>query len=135
MKEIQTNNGVILLVMEVPEAAYDFEIDIINYFPQIFYSYYTNKGILDFPLTDSNSSNKESFKILGKLSQISEEDCKRFVNQHPATLFYFNYRYKNLNEVFAIHYELIAKESFISLLQSNDIDVSNEEKILLIEKL
>ena len=101
MRKINNN----LLVVEVPETS-DIEETIDN-----------------LNLSGNN-------KYLGKLSEISEEDCKRFVENKIRK--YYNYSvFQQLEELMCD----TAKESLISLLQANDIDTSNEDKILIIEVL
>ena len=129
-KEIETENGRIL-VIEVPEDAYDFELDYVNYTPQVFVNYGTKKGTLDFPLTDGNNLDNLKFKILGKLSELSEEECSRFVEFYKSEKVYRNY-VGLLDQAWDCGNS--AKKSLISLLQSHKINVTDLNTILLIQK-
>ena len=108
MKEIQTKSGKILCV-EVPEDS-DVEeiIDNLN-------------------LSGDN-------KYLGKLSELIDEDCEEFVELLPSNM-YKNYKWPEdkvrLTGIQPIN--ATAKESFISLLQSEG--VNTEKNIIVIEKL
>ena len=105
MKEIQTKSGDILCV-EVPEDS-DVEeiIDNLN-------------------LSGNN-------KYLGKLSELIDEDCEEFVELLPSNM-YKNYKWPEdkvrLTGIQPIN--ATAKESFISLLESEGIDTSREYLVI-----
>lgn len=131
MKTIKTQNKE-LIVVEVPEDAYDFILQ--------------NRLVTCILYTDNEKSDNIirfdeilNCEILGKLSELPEEECSRFVEkiEKPA-----QYRsefpngkipyYKSYTDGY---YYSKAKESLISLLQANGVDTSNQNTILLIEKI
>lgn len=73
-------------------------------------------------------------KYLGKLSELIDEDCEEFVELLPSNM-YKNYKWPEdkvrLTGIQPIN--ATAKQSFISLLQSNGIDTGKE--LLIIEVL
>lgn len=120
MKTIKTQSNSILAI-EVPENASDFQI--IHDKTRVAY-FYPNYKRFDLP-------NKSEYKILGKLSELEDEELERFVEHSKKSLTNENtwrdYRFDEWEECFDV------KESFISLLQSNGIDTSKE--LLIIEIL
>ena len=148
MEEIQTKSGKILCV-EIPEDTVWWEImennlgrfitETLN-LNQQFLKYGKSSVIFDKEVKNIVYYNPDSFhlpkgrwEIVEKLSELTDKDCEEFCFKHPATLNYFNYRYHRHSEgIFSIHYELTAKESFISLLQSEGIDTNKEHLILKI---
>ena len=139
MKTVKTNSKD-LMVVEVPEDAYDFKIEVDFLF------YRDNKTSIWNEGTPINIPDGK-YKILNKLSEVSEEECKRFVESYieevgwsfrpetiiPTITLYCNYKIKKPIPIAMLCNT--AKESLISLLQSNRVDCSNLSKILLIEKL
>lgn len=73
----------------------------------------------------------DALDVLGKLSQLEDEEFERFVEHSKKSLTNENtwrdYRFDEWEECFDV------KESFISLLQSNGMDTSKE--LLIIEIL
>ena len=73
-------------------------------------------------------------KILGKLSELIDEDCEEFVKLLPSNM-YKNYKWPEdkvrLTGIQPIN--ATAKQSFISLLQSEGIDTN--KNLLIIEVL
>ena len=136
----QINN---LIVVEVPEDAYDFEISM---FDTVRAKNIKDKLIRICDLDPDNTFEKNC-RILGKLSELSEEECKRFVSRFQSVMWklpdvyfdFLNFKYENLMEEIRNYSVNIlfpfetAKESLISLLQSNGIDTS--KNLLIIEVL
>lgn len=116
----QINN---LIVVEVPDDAYDFKIWRTGITMDRSGVYYVickprNERVAKF-------SEKENIEILGTLSDLSEEECSRFVSKGYS-------KYKNYKEIYEYNFET-AKESLISLLQSDGVDTT--KNLLIIEKL
>ena len=129
-----------LIAVEVPEDAYDFEWttnqSVIPYIPEL--SYFVKCKTTGYPQGESINIGFP-FNILGKLSELSEEECKRFVQFKSLKLLnveaghkgFMNYKKSNSE---ATYFTLdTAKESLISLIQSQGIDTSKE--LLIIEIL
>lgn len=140
MKTIQTQSKE-LIVVEVPEDAYDLSIHHLNEEDDNTGENYTvlrcfHSGITTFELSENKHID---CKILGKLSELSEEECSRFVIKGGIGT-YKDYCY-NLGKidkigVFGALLEMkfkTAKESLISLLQSHGVDTT--KNLLLIEKI
>ena len=130
MKQLQTE-GNDIIVIEVPKDAYN-------------YRFYINGALLYDTISKKDNTlfnimehfNHIKCKILGKLSELTEEECSKFVhkmigNNPPEQEIKFRGKYYNYLD-YTI-YCLTAKDSFISLLQSNEIDTNNN--LLLIEVL
>jgi len=115
-----------LILLEVPEGAFNFTFDthrkIISAFEPSDY---------DSDIDWFSEKLPDNCKILGKLSEISEEDCAKFVNTfdkprpNKPQLDYIDYTGKAWFDT--------AKESLISLLESHEIDIN--KSLLLIEKI
>jgi hypothetical protein len=107
-------------------------------------------GIIEIPENSTNDlkhyynlelNNNELIytnKVLGKLSELTDKDCEEFVEiykivetgltkSNPIKLFKY---YQD-----ELEYVYTQKASFISLLQSEGIDTSNEDKLLIIKIL
>ena len=126
MKEIQTKSGKILCV-EVPDDAYSIRFiptgDLVYKVKDEPYQSLTNvmKGRVSI-----------TCKLIGKLSELTDKDCEEFVE--------FNYPFDGqYDKVFRNYLKLArnylfnsAKESFISLLQSEGIDTGKEYLIIRI---
>lgn len=129
MPTIQTQNKE-LLVVEVPEDALEDRWFIV-------YNVKRNSFSVEFQTNKDNiyvdlKTDKDCY-ILGKLSELSEEECSRFVEF--AKHFYKDYLCK-YNVDLGLQYKLTdAKESLISLLQSHGVNTENQNTLLLIEKL
>jgi len=92
---------------------------------------FTKRALILFGYKDKD------YKILGKLSELTDEDLVEFIElvgndfnnkgEHLRCVFK-NYNNNNLSF-------RSTKESFISLLQSEDIDTSEEDKLLIIKML
>ena len=143
MKTIDTISGKVLVV-EVPEKDISIpEIPLnkiqfgLHNGENPFVNFYTNWGTekhLGIRHIYNVILPKGNYKILGKLSEISEEDCERFVLGGFCSTNGCNIYKDYIKETSWSGFE-IAKESLISLLQSNGIDTSKESEILLIEVL
>lgn len=105
MKEIQTKSGKILCV-EIPD-------DTLNW------------QSLNITLDWSKH------KIVGKLSELIDEDCEEFIELLPSNM-YKNYKWPEdkvrLTGIQPIN--ATAKGSFISLLESEGIDTSREYLVI-----
>lgn len=137
MKTIKTQNKE-FIVIKVPEDAYDFDIIIskskhpLN--NRLEYKIPAPIGQTKWGWYDKSLRLKTgNHKILGKLLELSEEECSRFVE----FLFYNSINmFKNYKYPVTTSYPFLsAKESLISLLQSEGVDTSNPRTILLIEKI
>ena len=125
MKEIQTKSGEILIV-EVPEDAYD-----IRFIPT---------GDLIYKITDKpyqslfnvmKGRTSIRCELIGKLSELTDKDCEEFVELTPTGLFkLYNWSKEKVDELGIQPVTYSAKDSFISLLQSENIDVSKEYLII-----
>lgn len=109
MKEIQTKFGKILCI-KVPESASN---DLIHYY---------NLELVGSELIYIN-------KVLGKLSELTDKDCEEFVEFCNKQRIYRNY-VGLLDQAWDCSNS--AKESFISLLQSEDINTKKEHLIIKI---
>ena len=142
MKEIQTKSGKILCV-EIPEDVTWWEsienilgsfltkvLDLPQYFLQ--YGKVNEKG---YSQVYYNSDNfylpKGKWNIIGKLSELTDKDCEEFVELLPSNM-YKNYKWPEdkvrLTGIQPIN--ATAKESFISLLESEGIDTSKEYLVI-----
>lgn len=154
MQQIKTHNNIELICIEVPEDAWGFQFISIDYdFSFVLKDYAFLKNSLYYNL-DLNAPISEGImefvkleipvselKILGKLSELSEEECSRLVEFFQSSrtnkIYYKNYvssKEKNDNIAFS-SYKGDVKDSLISLLQSQGIDTSNLNTLLLIEKM
>jgi hypothetical protein len=160
MKQIKTKSGEILIV-EVPEDTTwwsiienklgDFttkELDL----PQQFLQYGKSSIIFGKQVNNQVYYNPNSFylpkgkwKIVGKLSELTDKDCEEFVEWDDCSddfdpnilkICYKNYIGNGEFEDSLENWNIsTAKESFISLLQSEGINTSNEDKLLIIKLL
>lgn len=128
-KIIKTQNNE-LIVVEVPEDACKFIKDNDEICHYIMYSVNVTETSEDVIATTDLEFDFD-FKILGKLSELSEEECDRFVVKVMNNQHYQNYNYKNIVD----RWVKTAKASLISLLQANGVDCSNLNTLLLIEKI
>ena len=143
MKEIQTKSGKILCV-EIPEDVTWWEsienilgsfltkvLDLPQYFLQ--YGKVNEKG---YSQVYYNSDNfylpKGKWNIIGKLSELTDKDCEEFVDK----LTFMGTGLSNAEEMYKFYLPTVsfpiisAKESFISLLESEGVDVSKEYLII-----
>lgn len=135
MKSIKTNNKEILVV-EIDKDSYNFNNDL--QMPQIDYLIEVN-GILFNDCIMLRDYWHNSIKIIGKLSELTHNDCKELVESDSfldtgdfglgAVTYYRSYP-NELKDSFDL--DLDAKESFILLLQSEGIDLTKEYLILMI---
>lgn len=130
MTTIKTHNNIELIALEVPENINKFWIHFESISGETRVVQDTN-GLTTWDLCLEEGLHLDKYKILGKLSEISEEECERFVVKVMNNQHYQNYNYKSIVD----RWVKTAKESFISLLQSNGIDTNNQNTLLLIEKL
>ena len=145
MKTIKTKDKE-LLVVEVPKLAFYFDW---NYCKKN-YDDFNNPRIQIYWETEddrvggivTNFKSAEDFDILGKLSELADEQCEEFVdllhdNSYIEDIkcwsgkFYYNYK-----QVPGMMNQLMytAKQSFLSLLQSEGIDTTKECLIIIINK-
>ena len=117
--------------MEVPKLAFYFDWKITSDFDEFITIYCeTQDGWVKNFRTEFTNPNQ--FEILGKLSELIYKDCEEFVENDGDSLgvWYKNYNDKIDNKP---PYSLeTPKESFISLLQSEGIDINKEHLILKI---
>ena len=127
MKKLKTQSND-LIIVEVPEDAYDFKIEVDYLIYRDNKTSIWNEGT---PIQIPDNS-----KILGKLSELEDNELERFChkmvqNDPPDQEIKFRgnwYNYLDYNK-----YESSPKQSFISLLQSNGTDINKE--LLVIEVL
>ena len=155
MKIIKTINESNLIIVEIPKEFYNYEIEargnlLVDGAIYLLYAK-TPNGKNDWNrdiVLNDKPYNEDKYKLLGKLSELLEEECttlvKSFISNWniPNVHFDFlNFKWENIdvdinnysvNKLFPFE---TAKESLISLLQSNDIDTSKEDELLLIKKL
>lgn len=127
VKQIKTKAEDILVV-EVPKSTLDIHINYNNGSFSI-----NNTVIAKFGLGDS-------LIILGRLSELSDEQCKELVEtfNNPCTRYHGKfYDYSQKYRTHTISDDLVdtAKESFITLLQSEGIDINNKNELLIIKIL
>lgn len=131
MKQIKTA-GKDLIVVEVPEDC-KYNIGISTDY-KVFGDTNNSSNWTEFSIQLPDGE----YKILGVLSELSEEDSDSFVFEYSSKTNTFdksgfqNYLYTSSVWSFS-KFKFTAKESLISLLQSNNIDTSKE--LLLIEVL
>ncbi|MGV8961953.1 MAG: hypothetical protein ACOH2V_01050 [Candidatus Saccharimonadaceae bacterium] len=122
--------GVDLLVIEVPEDAHDFSNKVIS--NRIDYA----TGYNEVQILKSQTLSgywDETLKILGLVNELTEKSCERFVKLTNTGL-YISYLWAD-DKVKDMGIQPLlgtAKESFLSLLESNKIDTS--KNLLLIER-
>ena len=146
MKEIQTKSGKILC-LEVPDDVTWWDIvenDLGGFItktldlPQQFLTYGKSSTILGKQVNNRVYYNSDSFylpkgkwNIIGKLSELIDEDCEEFVELLPSNM-YKNYKWPEdkvrLTGIQPIN--ATAKGSFISLLESEGIDTSREYLVI-----
>lgn len=137
MKEIQTKSGDILCV-EVPDLAfyvdwgYSNKAKDANGNSKIHIYYETEDNRIGGIITDFIENIQ--FNILGLLKDLTDSDVGKFVELTNTGL-YKNYIWSDLKvkETCIQPLSNSAKQSFISLLQSEGVDVS--KNIIVIEKL
>jgi len=125
MKQIKIESGNILII-EIPEKIETCEY--MEYYKKYIDSAMSLKDFKNFYNNDPYAS-----IILGKLSELSEKECRDFVDYSIKGLTnedtWRDYNFDEWEECFS------AKESFLSLLQSEKIDTTNEDKLLIIKLL
>lgn len=117
MKKIETKNGKLLVI----KVSKDMK-------------YYEWKDILPKFISFEEGACLESPHFpIGKLSELTDEDCKKFVELTNSGL-YKSYIWNNfkIKETGIQSLCYSAKQSFISLLQSKGIDVTKEWLIIKI---
>jgi hypothetical protein len=129
MKQIKTKSGNIL-VIEVPEDIKDYEK--LEWYKR--YVDFVMHPIKDYGIFKDN--NPYNSLILGKLSEITEDDCKEFVEKANDELLDINdNHWEDYTKTYWEDDLPTAKQSFISLLQSEGINTSNEEELLIIKTI
>lgn len=131
MKKVQTKSGNILCI-EIPEDAYDFEEitdqSEIPYKSAI--QYFIKCVKTGYPQGESVTIG-QNFKIIKKLSELTEEDCGEFVELTNTGLYkIYDWSEKKVNELGIQPVTNFAKKSFLSLLESEGIDTSKEYLII-----
>jgi hypothetical protein len=151
MKEIQTKSGKILIV-EVPKDTTWWELIENNLGDFISKELSLGKKFLQFGKGNSTYYSPDKFYcvqnyknpiILGKLSELTDKDCEElsvaYISNFNIPNVYFNFKDYDLNDlnellecnsVNVIFPFESAKESFISLLQSEGVDISKEYLII-----
>lgn len=123
MKQIKTKSGEIICV-EVPE---DVDLSTLSYSTSQDLHLLTTDG----KDVDVYCENIPDIKILGKLSELTNKDCEEFCYYFEDEDIWMNY---NKTQPY-IPYKDTAKESIIYLLQSEGIDTSNKDRLLIIKLL
>ena len=146
MTTIKTYNDKTIIAIKVPEDAYDFEWKCLDYWRNWKLVYFLkneprvyNRSLYYFDSKIPFIDKKKLPKILGKLSELSEEECERFVFKYSANANTYdkngfkNYLYTS--SVWSFNkFKSTAKDSLISLLEANGVNTSNPNTLLLIEK-
>lgn len=123
MKTINAN-GNELIVVEVSDDAYDFNFgEMDNGHNIIDYSVKSKES--KYSISNSLFYHNHKWIILCLLRDITESECERFVKYYSELYLYLDYTGK-------ITGCNTAKESLISLLQSNGIDTS--KNLILLTK-
>lgn len=135
MTTIKTYNNTELIVIEVTEDAYNEQItsSVSLDFKQMLYLIYSHNTNVNLVFLGESTCSYDLLKVLGKLSELSEEECIGLIeykNENPLDWKFFNYQIKMFDEN---NIDFTAKESFISLLQSQGVDTSKH--LLILEKL
>jgi len=148
MEKIKTKSCNILCV-EVPEEC--LRIQNIDYPDWYLYDTYMGDERCDLIILYGKSGTLQKeieltygikdLEILGKLSELTDEDCEEFVELLNDNFYIEEIKcwsgrfYYHYNQVPGLMNQLIytAKQSFITLLQSEGIDTSNEDKLLIIK--
>ena len=145
MKQIKTKSKDIICV-EVPEDTTWWSIienKLGNFItkeldlPQQFLQYGKSSNIFGSQWNNQVYYNPDNFylpkgkwEILGKLYELTDKDCEEFVEKMP---FSFSDRYLlYIPYLYSPEHTKSAKESFMSLLQSEGIDTSKELLIIKI---
>jgi hypothetical protein len=119
-----------LIVIEVPEKISKFWIHFESISGETRISEDTN-GLTAWDLCLEKGLHLDKYKILGKLSELSEEECEKHIQVLKGLGEWIFYDYiDNSPNGF-----MTAKESLISLLQSHGINTDNPNQILLIKKI
>lgn len=121
MKPIKTV-GNSILVVEIPENT-----DYYDWLDNKIIRFKCGYDYVDVAV--DNLTDVFKYAILGKLSELSEEECGRFVYYFEDEDLWMSY---NKSQPYK-PYKNTAKKSLISLLQSNKIDTSKE--LLIVEIL
>lgn len=155
MKQINTISGNILIV-DIPKDVISYTIEnypISERTNHHQYSSFTNERIrvltggywcllnLELPKSNENQlfndkklitlGKNESWKIIGKLSELKDEDVEEFVEDrlaHEGDLNTNGIQYKDYKTEMYPFWK--PKESFISLLKANGVDTNKEQLIL-----
>lgn len=128
MKQIKTKAGKILCV-KVPK---DIDLDTLSYSTSQDLHLLTTTG----KDVDIYCNNIPDIKILGKLSELTDKDCEEFVELTNTGLYkLYNWSQEKISNLGIQPITNYAKKSFTSLLQSEGIDTSNEDKLLIIKLL
>ena len=125
--------------MEVPKLAFYFDWKITSDFDEFVTIYCeTQDGWVKNFRTEFTNPNQ--FEILGKLSELTDKDCEGFVDKYMKLI--CPRKGDNYNEIKFACYAYSsthnqrtmalksAKESFISLLQSEGVDTNKEYLII-----
>ena len=107
-------NGREIVAVELLEGAYGFSIsDWVNGYAVLDYQY--EDDLLEYKIL---STTKQNYKIIGLLSEFTEEQCKPYINNY-----FFDVKHKSNTSI----------EKLILILKSHDIDTT--KPLLIIEKL
>lgn len=120
-----------LIVEYVPNESYDFKLTRFKEHTVLDYKTIIKGTIGSVGINDGEFNViLNNAKILGKLSELSEEVCSRFTEQQWGDKHKDYIKVGHQNNPFMFK---TAKESLISLLESHGVDTS--KNLLLIEKL
>ena len=75
-------------------------------------------------------SQLDNAKIIGKLSELKDEDVEEFVDSDIKKSVYLNYYYFDGENIQGHPYYSSAKESFLSLLAANGLNTNKEYLIV-----
>jgi hypothetical protein len=133
IKQIITKVGKILCI-KVPKDSENFTIKAYG-FAGTWLEEVQNENFNSWKTFLSKGSN-QMYSILGKLSELTDEQCEEFidVSYDPTLTIKFIYLdYCSWEQ--KMFDKITAKESFTSLLQLEGIDISKEDELLIIKVL
>lgn len=118
-KQITTHKGDIILLIEVPKDAYDFDIVMKE---KMYIVFRTNGKVQEINTTRSTL---KKYRIIGTSSTLNEKDVEPFVEKDKQDF------YKEYNNItWAVYPYETALESWNSFLQHNGINLSKEWVVL-----
>ncbi len=116
------NNGKTIVAVPVPEDVKGITVYDNTPAPTLRYLELSTMLVQIVNLPEGN------WTILGKLSELSDKDCEPLIENWNSAFDDKTKIYENYYGVFKCN---TAKESFISLLKANGVDINNELLVLV----